>query len=140
MLVLKRAGPVGGPGMPEWGMLPIPKRLLEAGVRDIVRISDARMSGTSYGTCVLARRPGVCGRRSPSLVRDGDQIELDVEARRLDLRVEDDELSPTARTGRVSGLDRRSAATASCSSAMSPRRTWAATSTSCAARTAWPNR
>ena len=57
VLVLRNAGPLGGPGMPEWGMLPIPKKLLEAGVRDMVRISDARMSGTAYGTCVLHVAP-----------------------------------------------------------------------------------
>ncbi|MGZ0190200.1 MAG: dihydroxy-acid dehydratase, partial [Alphaproteobacteria bacterium] len=57
VIVMKNAGPVGGPGMPEWGMLPIPKKLLKAGVRDLVRISDARMSGTSYGTCVLHVAP-----------------------------------------------------------------------------------
>jgi dihydroxy-acid dehydratase len=93
VLVLKRAGPVGGPGMPEWGMLPIPKRLLEAGVRDVVRISDARMSGTSYGTCVLHVAPESAVGGPLSLVRDGDEIELDVAARRLDLCVDDDELS-----------------------------------------------
>ncbi len=92
VLVLKRGGPVGGPGMPEWGMLPIPKRLLEAGIRDIVRISDARMSGTSYGTCVLHVAPESAVGGPLSLVRDGDPIELDVAARRLDLCVEDDEL------------------------------------------------
>ena len=67
VLVLKRAGPVGGPGMPEWGMLPIPRRLLEAGVRDMVRISDARMSGTSYGTCVLHVAPEAAVGRSAGL-------------------------------------------------------------------------
>jgi dihydroxy-acid dehydratase len=93
VLVLKRAGPVGGPGMPEWGMLPIPKRLLEGGVRDVVRISDARMSGTSYGTCVLHVAPESAVGGPLSLVRDGDEIELDVAARRLDLCVDDDELA-----------------------------------------------
>ena len=67
VLVLKRAGPVGAPGMPEWGMLPIPRRLLEAGVRDMVRISDARMSGTSYGTCVLHVAPESAVGRSAGL-------------------------------------------------------------------------
>jgi dihydroxy-acid dehydratase len=93
VLVLKQGGPVGAPGMPEWGMLPIPRRLLEAGVRDIVRISDARMSGTSYGTCVLHVAPESAVGGPLSLVRDGDQIELDVPARRLDLLVDDDELT-----------------------------------------------
>jgi dihydroxy-acid dehydratase len=93
VLVLKRAGPVGGPGMPEWGMLPIPRRLLEAGVRDMVRISDARMSGTSYGTCVLHVAPEAAVGGPLAFVQDGDQIELDVPERRLDLLVTDEELS-----------------------------------------------
>jgi dihydroxy-acid dehydratase len=93
VLVLRDAGPIGGPGMPEWGMLPIPKRLLEAGVRDMVRISDARMSGTSYGTCVLHVAPESAVGGPLALVRDGDTIELDVEQRRLDLVVDEDELS-----------------------------------------------
>jgi dihydroxy-acid dehydratase len=92
VLVLKRAGPIGAPGMPEWGMLPIPKRLLEAGVRDMVRVSDARMSGTSYGTCVLHVTPEAAVGGPLALVRDGDIIELDVAARRLDLLVDDAEL------------------------------------------------
>jgi dihydroxy-acid dehydratase len=73
--------------MPEWGMLPIPKRLLAAGVRDLVRISDARMSGTSYGTCVLHVAPESAVGGPLALVRDGDPIVLDVEERRLDLDV-----------------------------------------------------
>jgi dihydroxy-acid dehydratase len=93
ILVLKRAGPVGAPGMPEWGMLPIPRRLLEAGVRDMVRISDARMSGTSYGTCVLHVAPESAVGGPLAFVRDGDEIELDVPARRLDLLVTEEELS-----------------------------------------------
>ena len=92
VLVLRQAGPVGGPGMPEWGMLPIPKRLLRAGVRDMLRVSDARMSGTSYGTCVLHVAPESAVGGPLALVRDGDEIELDVAARRLDLRVPNDEL------------------------------------------------
>jgi dihydroxy-acid dehydratase len=92
VLVLRGAGPVGAPGMPEWGMLPIPKRLLAAGVRDLVRISDARMSGTSYGTCVLHVAPESAVGGPLALVRDGDPIALDVEARRLDLEVEPGEL------------------------------------------------
>ncbi len=93
VLVLKRAGPVGAPGMPEWGMLPIPRRLLEAGVRDMVRISDARMSGTSYGTCVLHVAPESAVGGPLAFVRDGDEIELDVANRRLDLLVPDEELA-----------------------------------------------
>ncbi len=92
VLVLRKAGPIGAPGMPEWGMLPIPKRLLEAGVRDLVRISDARMSGTSYGTCVLHVSPESAVGGPLALVRDGDPIVLDVEGRRLDLDVEPAEL------------------------------------------------
>ena len=86
------AGPLGGPGMPEWGMLPIPKKLLQRGVRDMVRISDARMSGTSYGTCVLHVSPESYVGGPLALVRDGDEISLDVPARRLDLMVDDAEL------------------------------------------------
>jgi dihydroxy-acid dehydratase len=92
VLVLKQSGPIGGPGMPEWGMLPMPRRLLEAGVRDIVRISDARMSGTSYGTCVLHVAPESAVGGPLGLVRDGDEIVLDVSERRLDLLVEEAEL------------------------------------------------
>jgi dihydroxy-acid dehydratase len=93
VLVLQNAGPIGGPGMPEWGMLPIPKKLLKQGVRDMVRISDARMSGTSYGTCVLHVSPESAIGGPLALVRDGDWIELDVAARRIHLRVSDEELA-----------------------------------------------
>ena len=93
VLVLRNAGPLGGPGMPEWGMLPIPKKLLKQGVRDMVRISDARMSGTSYGCCVLHVAPESFVGGTLALVRSGDSIELDVPARRLDLKVSEDELS-----------------------------------------------
>jgi dihydroxy-acid dehydratase len=92
VLVLKNAGPKGGPGMPEWGQLPLPKKLLRQGVRDMVRISDARMSGTSYGACVLHVAPESAVGGPLALVRDGDVIELDAEARRLDLLVAADEL------------------------------------------------
>ena len=92
VIVLKHAGPQGGPGMPEWGMLPIPKKILELGVRDMVRISDARMSGTSYGTCVLHVAPESWVGGPLALVRDGDMIELDVAGRRLHLDVSDAEL------------------------------------------------
>ena len=85
VLVLQNAGPLGGPGMPEWGMLPIPKKLLEQGVRDMVRISDARMSGTAYGACVLHVAPESFVGGPLAFVRDGDIIELDVPARRLTL-------------------------------------------------------
>jgi dihydroxy-acid dehydratase len=93
VLVLQNAGPLGGPGMPEWGMLPIPKKILAQGIRDMVRISDARMSGTSYGTCVLHVAPESFVGGPLALVRDGDIIELDVDARRLTLRVSDEELA-----------------------------------------------
>ncbi len=93
VLVLRNAGPLGGPGMPEWGMLPITRKLLKQGVRDMVRISDARMSGTSYGCCVLHVAPESFVGGTLALVRSGDLIELDVSARRLDLRVSEDELS-----------------------------------------------
>jgi len=93
VIVLKNAGPQGGPGMPEWGMLPIPKKLLQQGVRDMVRISDARMSGTSYGTCVLHVAPESWVGGPLALVRDGDMIELDVDGRRLHLDVPEDELN-----------------------------------------------
>lgn len=93
VLVLRSAGPLGGPGMPEWGMLPIPKKLLEAGVRDMVRISDARMSGTAYGTCVLHVSPESFVGGPLALVRTGDSITLDVPGRRLDLNVSDDGLA-----------------------------------------------
>ncbi len=88
VLVLQNAGPVGGPGMPEWGQLPIPKKLLKEGVRDMVRISDARMSGTSYGTCVLHVAPESFVGGPLGLVRDGDRITLDVPGRRLDLDID----------------------------------------------------
>jgi dihydroxy-acid dehydratase len=93
VLVLQDAGPLGGPGMPEWGMLPIPKKLLAHGVRDMVRVSDARMSGTSYGTCVLHVAPESFIGGPLALVRDGDLIELDVPARRLTLHVAEEELA-----------------------------------------------
>lgn len=92
VLVLKSAGPLGGPGMPEWGMLPLPKKLLRQGVRDMVRISDARMSGTSYGTCVLHVAPESAIGGPLALVEDGDMIALDVPARTLTLQVDEAEL------------------------------------------------
>jgi dihydroxy-acid dehydratase len=93
VLVLQNGGPLGGPGMPEWGQLPIPKKLLKKGVRDMVRISDARMSGTSYGTCVLHVAPESYLGGPLALVQDGDLIELDLANRRLDLKVSDAELA-----------------------------------------------
>ena len=93
VLVLKNAGPQGGPGMPEWGMLPIPLKLVKAGVRDMVRISDARMSGTSYGACILHVAPEAFVGGPFAFVQTGDVIELDVAARRLHLEISDDELA-----------------------------------------------
>jgi dihydroxy-acid dehydratase len=92
VLVLKNAGPIGAPGMPEWGQLPIPKKVLAKGVRDMVRISDARMSGTAYGTCILHVAPESFIGGPLALVRDGDVIELDIPGRRLNMRVSDEEL------------------------------------------------
>jgi dihydroxy-acid dehydratase len=93
VLVLKNAGPKGGPGMPEWGMLPIPRKLVKAGVRDMVRISDARMSGTSYGACILHVAPESFVGGPLALVQTGDEIEIDVAARRIHLHVSDEELA-----------------------------------------------
>jgi len=93
VLVLRNAGPIGAPGMPEWGQLPIPKKLLAQGVRDMVRISDARMSGTSYGACVLHVAPESYVGGPLALVRDGDMITLDVAARRLSLDVDEGTLA-----------------------------------------------
>ncbi|MDY0745712.1 L-arabinonate dehydratase [Paucibacter sp. R3-3] len=93
VLVLRNAGPVGAPGMPEWGGLPIPKKLLDRGVRDMVRLSDARMSGTHYGSCILHISPEAAVGGPLALVRTGDLIALDVEARTLELKVSNDELA-----------------------------------------------
>ena len=93
VLVLRGAGPIGAPGMPEWGLIPIPRKLLERGVRDMVRISDARMSGTAYGTCVLHVAPESHVGGPLALVRDGDEVELDVAKRRLQIKVDERELS-----------------------------------------------
>ena len=93
VLVLRNAGPVGAPGMPEWGNLPIPKKLLRAGVRDMLRLSDARMSGTHYGTCVLHIAPESAVGGPLALVKTGDIIELNLASRSLHLHVSDDELA-----------------------------------------------
>jgi len=93
VLILRNAGPQGGPGFPEWGMLPIPDHLLKEGVRDLVRISDARMSGTSYGTCVLHVAPEAAVGGPLALVRNGDLVQLSISERRLDLLVDDEELA-----------------------------------------------
>jgi dihydroxy-acid dehydratase len=93
VLVLKNAGPQGGPGMPEWGMLPVPKKLVKQGVRDMVRVSDARMSGTSYGTCVLHVTPESYVGGPLALVRSGDLIELDAQQRSINLKISDAEMA-----------------------------------------------
>ncbi len=93
ILVLRNSGPLGGPGMPEWGMLPIPKKLLKQGVRDMIRISDARMSGTSYGACILHVSPESYIGGPLALVRTGDMITVDVPGRTIKLDVTDAELA-----------------------------------------------
>jgi dihydroxyacid dehydratase/phosphogluconate dehydratase len=92
VLILRNAGPQGGPGMPEWGMLPIPTKLVKQGVRDMVRLSDARMSGTSYGACILHVSPEAYIGGPLALVRNGDKITLDVDARTINLDVPEAEL------------------------------------------------
>ena len=93
VLVLRNGGPVGGPGMPEWGNLPIPKKLLREGVRDMLRISDSRMSGTHYGTCVLHVSPESAIGGPLALLKTGDTVRLDIGARSLDMLVSDEELA-----------------------------------------------
>lgn len=92
VLILRNVGPVGAPGMPEWGMLPIPEKLLRRGIRDIVRISDARMSGTAFGTTILHVAPEAAVGGPLAAVRDGDFIVLDVESQKLDLEVSEEEI------------------------------------------------
>ena len=93
VLILRNAGPLGAPGFPEWGMLPIPKKLLQAGVRDMVRLSDARMSGTSYGTCVLHIAPESAAGGPLALVQNGDEIEINVPERTIHWHVSDEEIA-----------------------------------------------
>jgi dihydroxyacid dehydratase/phosphogluconate dehydratase len=93
VMVLRNAGPQGGPGFPEWGMLPIPKALIKQGHRDMLRISDARMSGTSYGACVLHVAPESYVGGPLALLKTGDIVRLDLPARRLDMLVSDTELA-----------------------------------------------
>jgi dihydroxyacid dehydratase/phosphogluconate dehydratase len=128
VLVLRNAGPQGGPGMPEWGMLPIPKAA-QAGVRDMLRLSDARMSGTSYGACVLHVRPRPMSAGPLALVHTGDMITVDVPGARIHLEVDDAELA-RRRAAWTPPPHATSAATAGCSRATSSRPTRAATSTS----------
>jgi dihydroxy-acid dehydratase len=93
VLVLKNAGPKGGPGMPEWGMMPIPRKLVKLGVRDMLRVSDARMSGTSYGACVLHVSPESYVGGPLAFVQTGDPIEVDVAARSINLMISDEEMA-----------------------------------------------
>ncbi|MEL6215834.1 MAG: dihydroxy-acid dehydratase, partial [Pseudomonadota bacterium] len=92
VMVLQNAGPQGGPGMPEWGMLPIPTKLVKQGVRDMLRISDARMSGTSYGACILHVAPEAFVGGPLALVQNGDEIEVDVAERCIHLHITDEEM------------------------------------------------
>src|SRR5262249_27326141 len=85
VLVVRNSGPTGGPGMPEWGVVPVPQKLLRQGVTDMVRVSDARMSGTAFGTVVLHVAPESAVGGPLAAVRDGDPIVLDVDERRLEL-------------------------------------------------------
>ena len=117
VLVLKNAGPIGAPGMPEWGQLPIPKKVLAKGVRDMVRVSDARMSGTSYGACVLHVAPESFIGGPLALVRDGDVIELDIPGRRSMCRSATKNSTGAARLGGSRRLA-TVAATGACSRSM----------------------
>lgn len=111
VLVLRNAGPLGGPGMPEWGMLPIPKKLIKQGVRDMLRLSDARMSGTSYGACILHVAPEAYIGGPLALLKTGDIISVDVEARSVSVEISEEEMehrrkawkAPPARYGRGYG-------------------------------------
>ena len=93
VLVLRNAGPQGGPGMPEWGMLPIPKKLVKQGIRDMLRLSDSRMSGTSYGACILHVAPESFIGGPLALVRNGDMISVDIDKRSIRLEIADDEMA-----------------------------------------------
>ena len=93
VLVMKNGGPLGGPGMPEWGLLPIPKKLLDQGIRDMVRISDARISGTAFGTVVVHVTPESAVGGPLGIVQTGDMIQLDVPQRRLDLCLPPEEMA-----------------------------------------------
>ena len=105
VLVMQSAGPIGGPGMPEAGFMPLPRKILEQGIRDMVRISDARMSGTAFGTVVLHVSPESAIGGPLALVRDGDMISLDANSGRLDLLVDDAELDRDADRGTpISGI------------------------------------
>ena len=103
VLVLRNVGPVGGPGMPEWGMMPIPKKLLKKGVRDMVRISDARMSGTSYGACILHVAPESFIGGPLALLKTGDLIEVDVPNRSINMLVNEDEINKRRKKLKILG-------------------------------------
>ncbi len=105
VMILRNAGPLGGPGMPEWGLLPIPTKLLKQGVRDMLRISDARMSGTSYGACVLHVSPESYVGGPLALVRNGDQVSIDIPARTITLAVSDAKLAARRAAWRVLNAD-----------------------------------
>ena len=120
VLILRNAGPQGGPGMPEWGMLPIPTKLVKQGVRDMVRLSDARMSGTSYGACILHVAPESYIGGPLALVQNGDRITLDVAARTINLDVSEAELAKR-RAAWKQPERASSAAMAGCSPATSSR-------------------
>src|SRR5665809_28020 len=129
ILVLRNGGPVGAPGMPEWGHLPIPAKLLKQGVEDMVRISDTRMSGTSYGAVVLHVAPESAVGGPLALVKTGDRIRLDVAKRRLDMLVEDAEMEARRSPGRPRPSS-TSVVTVACTRTTCSRRTRAATSVS----------
>ncbi|MDB5858351.1 MAG: dihydroxy-acid dehydratase, partial [Ramlibacter sp.] len=93
VIVLRNAGPKGGPGMPEWGMIPVPQKLIKEGVRDMLRISDCRMSGTSYGACVLHEAPEAFVGGNLALVKTGDRISVDIPKRSISMDVSDEELA-----------------------------------------------
>ena len=138
VLVLRNAGPVGAPGMPEWGNLPIPKKLLRQGVRDMVRICDGRMSGTHYGTCILHVAPEAAVGGPLALLRTGDLVELDVEAGRLDMQVDEAELE-RRRAVEADGAASIGAPSRRCISVMFRRLMKAATSISLARPARWPS-
>jgi dihydroxy-acid dehydratase len=93
VLILRNAGPKGGPGMPEWGMIPMPKALLKQGCRDMLRLSDARMSGTSYGACILHVAPEAYVGGPLALIKTGDIIEVDIPSRVLNVQISDEEMA-----------------------------------------------
>ena len=141
VLVLKNCGPKGYPGMAEVGNMGLPPKLLEQGITDMVRISDARMSGTAYGTVVLHVCPEAAAGGPLALVQDGDMIELDVEARRLHLEVAEEELARRRAAWQAADIRRcRPAATCSCTSTTCRAPMWAPTSISSSAAAARPSR